>query len=146
MAAACSLSGAQAARLTAFKGPRYHVFGNQGGVRFIVLSRQLLCPQEQVDAAFDPAHSVKKAADLRPILEKSGLVVAAFAGHCHDGGYMKVNGTRYVCLQADAAYGNDASYHNQYATVDVYRDGESVQVAVAGNGNQRSYALTAAIK
>jgi hypothetical protein len=121
MAAACSLSGAQAARLVRFGlVTDTHVFGNQGGVRFIVLSRQLLCPQEQVDAAF--------------------------AGHCHDGGYMKVNGIRYVCLQANAAYGNDAPYHNQYATVDVYRDGESVQTAVAGNGNQRSYALTAAIK
>jgi hypothetical protein len=112
----------------------------------IVLSHQLLCPQEQVDAAYDPAHTVKNAADLRAIMEKSGLVVAAFAGHYHDGGYMKVNGIHYVCLQANAAYGNDASYHNQYATVDVYRDGKNVQVAVAGNGNQRSYVLSATIK
>jgi hypothetical protein len=112
----------------------------------IVLSHQLLCPQEQVDAAYDPAHSVKNAADVRAILEKSGLVVAAFAGHYHDGGYMKANGIHYVCLQANAAYGNDASYHNQYATVDVYRDGQNVQVAVAGNGNQRSYVLTTTIR
>jgi 3',5'-cyclic AMP phosphodiesterase CpdA len=112
----------------------------------VVLSHQLLCPQEQVDAAYDPAHSVKNAGDVRAVLEKSGLVVAAFAGHYHDGGYMKVNGIHYVCLQANAAYGNDASYHNQYATVDVYRDGKNVQVAVAGNGNQRSYVLAATIK
>jgi hypothetical protein len=112
----------------------------------IVLSHQLLCPQEQVDAAYDPAHSVKNAAEARALLEKSGLVVAAFAGHYHDGGYMKVNGIHYVCLQANAAYGNDASYHNQYATVDVYRDGKNVQVAVAGNGVQRSYVLSATVK
>jgi alkaline phosphatase len=112
----------------------------------IVLSHQLLCPQEQVDAAYDPAHSVRNAAEIRSILEKNGLVVAAFAGHYHDGGYMKVNGIHYVCLQANAAYGNDASYHNQYATVDVYKDGRDIQVAVAGNGNQRSYVLSASLR
>ncbi len=112
----------------------------------IVLTHQLLSPQEQVDAAYDPAHSIKNAAEIRSVLEKSGLVVAAFAGHYHDGGYMKVNGIHYVCLQANAAYGNDASYHNQYATVDVYKDGKDIQVAVAGNGNQRSYALSAKVK
>jgi len=112
----------------------------------IVFTHQLLSPQELVDAAYDPAHSVKNAAEIRSILEKSGLVVAAFAGHYHDGGYMKVNGIHYGCLQANAAYGNDASYHNQYATVDVYKDGKDIQVAVAGNGNQKSYVLSGTIK
>jgi hypothetical protein len=109
----------------------------------IVLCHQLLNPEEQVDAAFDPAHAVKNAAELRSILEKSGLVVAVFAGHYHDGGYQAMNGIHYVTLQANAAYGNDLAYHNQYATVDVYQDGKKIQIALAGNAGQKSYVLSA---
>jgi predicted phosphodiesterase len=112
----------------------------------IVLSHQLLNPEEQVDAAFDPAHSVKNAAEVRAILEKAGNVLAVFAGHYHDGGYQQVNGIHYVTLQANAAYGNDVSYHNQYATVDLYQDGKNCQIAVAGNGALKSYVLSAALK
>lgn len=46
-----------------------------------------------------------------------------FAGHYHDGGYQQVNGIDHIAL-ANVAYGNDASYHNQYATVDVRADGK----------------------
>jgi hypothetical protein len=42
-----------------------------------------------------------------------------------------MNGISYVVLQANAAYGNDVSYHNQYAIVDVYADGRNMKVAVA---------------
>lgn len=108
----------------------------------IVLTHQLLNPEEQVDAAFDPAHSIKNAAEVRSILEKSGIVIAAFAGHYHDGGYQQVNGIHYITLQANAAYGNDASYHDQFATVDLYKDGKSYQLSVAGNGGQKSYVLS----
>jgi hypothetical protein len=111
----------------------------------IVLAHQLLNPEEQVDAAFDPAHEVKNAAEVRSVLEKSGLVLAVFAGHYHDGGYQQVNGIYYVTIQANAAYGNDVSYHNQYATVDVYKDGSKYQVAVAGNAGQKSYVLNATL-
>jgi hypothetical protein len=109
----------------------------------IVFTHQLLNPEEQVDAAFDPAHSIKNAADVRSILEKSGVVIAVFAGHYHDGGYQQVNGISYVTMQANVAYGNDASYHNQFATVDVYRDGKTYQLAVAGSGAQKSYVVSA---
>jgi hypothetical protein len=78
-------------------------------------------------------------------MEKSGLVIAVFAGHYHDGGYQQVNGIHYVTMQANAAYGNDASYHDQYATVDVYKDGKAYQVAVAGNGGQKSFVLAATL-
>ena len=111
----------------------------------IVFTHQLLNPQEQVDAAFDPAHSIKNAADVRSILEKSGLVLAAFAGHYHDGGYQQVNGIHYITLQASVAYGNDVSYHNQYSTVDVYRDGGKYQIAIAGNGGSKSYVLSSTL-
>ncbi len=111
----------------------------------IVFSHQLLNPEEQVDPAFDPAHSVKNAADVRAILEKSALVLAVFAGHYHDGGYQQLGGIHYITMQANAAYGNDVSYHDQYATVDVYKDGKTYQLAVSGNAGQKSYVLSATL-
>lgn len=112
----------------------------------VVLAHQLLGPLEQVDSLFDPAHSVKNAAEVRSVLEKSGKVIAVFAGHYHDGGYQSVNGIHYLTLQASAAYGNDASYHNQYATVDIFAEGKNYRLAVTGHGIQKSYVLAAAIK
>jgi predicted phosphodiesterase len=111
----------------------------------IVLGHQFLNPAEQVDPLFDPAHSVKNAADIRAILEKSGKVLAVFAGHYHDGGFQQINGISYIALQSSAAYGNDVSYHNQYATVDVRADGKKYQVAVAGNGLQKNYVVNAVL-
>ena len=220
--AAVAFADAAEARLSQFKGPRYHVFGNhdtdqmskpdylkhvtntgipaeatyysfnQSGVHFvvldagfkadgnaysgvpatpgsaynwadanipaeeiswlkadllanklpvIVLGHQYLNPAEQVDPLFDPAHSVKNAAEVRSILEKNAQVLAVFAGHYHDGGFQQVNGIDYIALQANVAYGNDASYHNQYATVDVRADGKKYQVVIAGNGLQKSYVI-----
>ena len=107
----------------------------------IVLGHQYLNPAEQIDPLFDPAHSVKNAAEVRSILEKNAQVLAVFAGHYHDGDYQQVNGIDYVGLQANVAYGNDASYHNQYATVDVRADGKKYLVAITGNGLQKSYVI-----
>ena len=107
----------------------------------IVLGHQFLNPAEQFDPLFDPAHSVKNAAEVRSILEKNAQVLAVFAGHYHDGGFQQVNGIDYIALQANVAYGNDASYHNQYATVDVRADGKKYQVVIAGNGLQKSYVI-----
>jgi hypothetical protein len=112
----------------------------------IVLTHQLLNPQNQIEAGFDVNHIIKNAADVRSVLESSGIVVAVFSGHYHDGGFQAVNGIPYVVLQASAAYGNDVAYHNQYATVDVYADGKKVKLAVAGNGLQRSYVLNAVVR
>ena len=112
----------------------------------VVLTHQLLNPQEQIDANFDVQHSMHGAAAIRSILEASGKVIAVFSGHYHDGGFQTVNGISYVVLQASAAYGNDVSYHNQYAIVDVYADGKSVKVAVDGHGLQKSYVIKASIK
>jgi hypothetical protein len=111
----------------------------------IVLGHQFLNPAEQVDPLFDPAHTVRNAAEVRSLLEKSGKVLAVFAGHYHDGGYQQLNGIAYIALQSNAAYGNDASYHNQYATVDVRADGRKYQVAVAGNGAQKNYVVNATL-
>jgi len=49
-------------------------------------------------------------------------------------------------LQANAAYGNDASYHNQYATVDVYADGKNMKLVVAGHGIQKSHVTKTSLK
>lgn len=112
----------------------------------IVFTHQELNPQELVEAGFDKNHEIRNAAAVRSVLEASGRTLAVFSGHYHDGGYQEVNGIRYVVLQANAAYGNDASYHNQYATVKVVAEGKKYTVAVAGNGAQRSYAFTRAVE
>mgnify|MGYP001806531427 CR=1 FL=1 len=44
------------------------------------------------------------------------------------------------------AYGNDVSYHNHYAAVDVYASGKNVKVVVADNGDQKNYGINATIK
>lgn len=112
----------------------------------VVLTHQLLNPQEQIEPGFDVQHEIHGAAAIRGILESSGKVIAVFSGHYHDGGFQTVNGISYVVLQANAAYGNDVSYHNQYAAVDVYADGKNVKLAVAGNGMQKSYVIKTSIK
>jgi 3',5'-cyclic AMP phosphodiesterase CpdA len=112
----------------------------------IVFTHQEMSPLELVDAAFDPKHSVKNAVAVRGLLEASNKVLAVFSGHYHDGGFQEVNGIRYLVLQASAAYGNDASYHNQYATVKVVAEGRKYTVAVAGNGIQRSSTFTRSLE
>jgi alkaline phosphatase len=112
----------------------------------IVFTHQMLNSQEQIEAGFDTNHVIKNAGDIRAILEKSGVVVAVFSGHYHDGGFQTINGISYVVVQANAAYGNDASYHNQYSTVDVFADGKNVKVVVAGNGVQKNYVINASLK
>lgn len=57
-----------------------------------------------------------------------------------------MNGISYVVLQANAAYGNDVSYHNQYALVDVYVDGKNVKVLVDGHGLQKSYVIRTSVQ
>ncbi len=112
----------------------------------IVFTHQLLNPQDLIEPNFDVKHLIANAADIRSILEKSGVVVAVFSGHYHDGGFQNVNGIGYVVLQANAAYGNDVAYHNQYSTVDVYAEGKKTKVVVAGNGAQKSYVINATVK
>jgi len=108
----------------------------------IILSHQQLNNQELIDPAYDPKHTVRNASVVRGILEASGKVLAVFSGHYHDGGYQEINGIKYIVLQANAAYGNDVSYHNQYSTVKVFSEGNKYTLALNGNGIQRSYAFS----
>ena len=112
----------------------------------IVLTHQLLNPQQQIEQNFDVLHIVRNADEVRSILEASGKVVTVFSGHYHDGGFQTVNGISYVVLQANAAYGNDVSYHNQYALEDVYVDGKNVKVVVDGHGMQKSYVIRTGVR
>ncbi|HWR12687.1 MAG TPA: metallophosphoesterase [Rectinemataceae bacterium] len=112
----------------------------------VVLTHQQLNGQELVDAAYDPKHSVRNAPVVRGVLEASGKVLAVFGGHYHDGGYQEIGGINYIVLQANAAYGNDVSYHNQYATVKIFSEGGKYTVSFSGNGMQRSYAFSKVLR
>lgn len=107
----------------------------------IVFTHQVLNPQERIDKDYDPRSTVRNASEVRSVLEE-GHVIAVFSGHNHDGGYQQVNGIHYLTLQANAAYGNDASYHNQYALVEVFSEGkDNIRICISGNGLQKSYIL-----
>ena len=108
----------------------------------IVLTHQPLNRLEQVDPAYTTAHTVRNAADARAILEKSGVVIAVFSGHYHEGGFQQVGDISYVTLKANVVHGCCVPYHNQYATVDVYKDGKEYQVVVAGHGGMRDYVFS----
>lgn len=112
----------------------------------IVLAHQLLNPLAMIEIGFDTKHYVKQAAAIRAILEKSGQVLAVFMGHWHDGGLQVIKGINYVVLQANVAYGSDAAFHNQFATVEVRAtDAKSFRINVVGNGMQENYTLNASI-
>ena len=111
-------------------------------VPVVILSHQQLNNQELIDSAYDPKHTVRNASVVRGILETSGKVLAVFGGHYHDGGFQEINGIKYIVLQANTAYGNDASYHNQYSTVKIFAEGNKYTLALNGNGIQRSYAFS----
>jgi alkaline phosphatase len=112
----------------------------------IVFGHQYLNAAEEIDAQFDPVHSVRNAPALRKLLEQNGRVLAVFAGHYHDGNFQSVNGIAYFGLQASAAYGNDVAYHNQYALVDVLRDGPNYRIVVQGHGLQKSYVVDVPVR
>jgi hypothetical protein len=76
-----------------------------------------------MEGLFDPQHKIHGTDAIPAVLEGSGKVVAVFSGHYHDGGYQVANGIPYIVLQDNPAYGNDVSYDNQYAVVDVYQEG-----------------------
>jgi hypothetical protein len=46
-----------------------------------------------------------------------------------------------VTLQANVAYGNDVSYHNQYSIVEVEAENQHYRILVSGHGLQKDYIL-----
>jgi predicted phosphodiesterase len=139
--AAMGFMRAAEATFALFDGPRYHVFGNHdtdqvSKADFMSVVRNTGISPDTTYYSFDKSgvHFI--------VLDASGKVLAVFSGHYHDGGYQEINGIKYIVVQANAAYGNDVSYHNQYSTVKIFAEGNKYTLALSGNGLQKSYAFS----
>jgi len=55
---------------------------------------------QPIDPEADARHRMRNAAEVRMVLERSGKVVAVFAGHQHWGGHCCLNGIAYHTLPA----------------------------------------------
>jgi len=66
------------------------------------------------------SHYVNNAADVRPILEASGRVLAVFQGHYHFGAYNNIEGIHYYTLKAMVE--GSGPENNSYAIVEVHSD------------------------
>ena len=79
-------------------------------------------------------HSVKNAAGVREVLEKSGKVVAVFQGHSHQNDYQEIAEIHY-CTVAAMVEGSGEK-NNAFARLDVLAGGE---LRVEGFVRQKSY-------
>ncbi|MFT5302524.1 MAG: 3',5'-cyclic AMP phosphodiesterase CpdA [Mariniblastus sp.] len=79
-------------------------------------------------------HSVRNAADVRKVLEKSGKVKAVFQGHSHSNSHQEIKGIHY-CVVAAMVEGSGPT-NSGHATVDVFKDGS---LAVTGFRKQKNY-------
>lgn len=75
----------------------------------------------------DTGVSVRNAAEVRAVLEKTGWVIAAFMGHDHKGGHTMINHIHYYTLIAVVEGSGEAS--SSYAVVEVSPEGD---IAVTG--------------
>jgi len=66
-------------------------------------------------------HTVRNAAEVRRILEKSGRVAAVFQGHSHKNDYQQIEGIHYTTLAAMVE--GEGLENNAYATLDLLPDG-----------------------
>ena len=99
----------------------------QSGERVIAMGHLPLYP----DAA-SPRNVAFDADDALSVLQRSGCVIAYFAGHRHGGGYARdSSGIHHVTAQAPLTHGYCA------ATIDVFTD----RCYVSGRGAHRSYTL-----
>lgn len=81
-------------------------------------------------------HSVKNAAQVRAVLEKSGRVCAVFQGHSHKNEYQHLNGIHYTTLAA-MIEGSGAA-NNSYSRLDIFPDGS---LKLQGFRTQKSHDL-----
>lgn len=107
----------------------------------IVFTHQLLNPLKDVDPDFEVELTVQNGDAVRTLFEKSGRVLAVFAGHYHSGGYQFLHGIHYVTLQGNVAFGNDVATHNQYDTVRIYQNDKGYTLAISGQGRCKSFSL-----
>ena len=83
--------------------------------------------------------SVRNAAEVRAVLEKSGKVLGAFTGHDHPGGYTVINGIHYYTLIAVVEGSGEAS--SSYAVVEAAQSGD---ITITGYRRAVSKALARA--
>jgi alkaline phosphatase len=76
-------------------------------------------------------YSVKNAAEVREVLEKSGRTLAVFQGHSHENAHVEINGIHYCVVRAMVE--GAGSDNNGYARVEVFDDGT---IAVHGYEKQ----------
>ncbi len=95
----------------------------------------IILAHQRLDGAPGSADStIKNAAEVRPILEKSGRVLAVFAGHSHQNFLTTVNGIPYCVFRAMVE--EAGAPNNAFCTVDVFADHS---IAVRGSFRQTSY-------
>ena len=83
--------------------------------KVVVFCHQCLC------AASEYQHTVKNAAEVRSVIEKSGKVKAVFTGHQHSGLIDYVNGITYYSLRGLVL--NAGAEENSYALAEVFPSG-----------------------
>ncbi|MFC1717693.1 metallophosphoesterase [Candidatus Poribacteria bacterium] len=82
--------------------------------------RVIVFLHQRLDDEDDP-HGVKKAPEVREILEESGKVLAVFQGHDHSGAYNSINNIHYYTLPALVA--GSGPENNAYAVAQIRIDG-----------------------
>jgi len=80
------------------------------------------------------SHSVKNAAAVRQVLEKSGKVLAVFQGHSHQNDYQDIAGIHYCTLKATIE--GSGAENNGSAIADIAASGD---IRVTGFRQQKSY-------
>jgi len=78
--------------------------------------------------------NIKNAAEIRPILEKSGRVLAVLQGHSHQNFLTTVGGIPYCVLRAMVE--DPGPPNNAFGTVEIFADHS---IAIHGNFRQSSY-------
>jgi len=81
----------------------------------IVFVHQMLSPSRDVKL------EVQNAAEVRQVLEQSGMVLCVFQGHVHEESYNLINGIHYYSV--NAVVDGDGPENNAYMIVDIYKDG-----------------------
>ncbi len=96
-------------------------------------TRTIVFVHQRLDATGD--YAVGNAAEVRSVLEASGVVLAVFQGHEHRNDLREIGGIRYVTFRGMIEGSGPAA--NGYALVEVTPDGA---VSVRGFRDQASYA------
>ena len=95
-------------------------------------NKVIVFAHQRLDAT--ASHSVKNAAEVREVLEKSGKVLAVFQGHSHQNDYQEIAGIHY-CTMVAMIEGSGAE-NSGYSTVTIQPTGT---IRITGFRRQKSY-------